>query len=1040
MKRSSIFIMMFFWCMSMTMAQKTITGTVVDDNDGPLIGASILVKGTSTGTVTDIDGKYNLEVDDSAEVLVFSYTGFQTQEITVGASNVIDVTLIQGTVLEEVVVTALGIERESRSLGYGVDQIDSKELTKAREANILNSLQGKVTGVQISNTGGNLGGSAKVVIRGVTSLSGRNNPLWVIDGQPFNDNQFASSGTGSSRITGTRDFGNGASVINPDDIENISVLKGAAATALYGSRAAAGAIIVTTKKGKSSQDGRASVSINSSVRFDELFVTPDYQQQYAMGDQAKYDSSAVGFDWGPRIAGQTVNYLAPSGESGPLRGFEDNGVKDFFETGQSFINNIAVSDGNEKMNYRLSFGALNQTGIVPASKLDRYNLSFNAGFNHSSKLKSSFGVQFIKLDSEGTAAAGANDPNIVGLTSFSSTLDQSAFIPWIDENGNQLNQPDPTSNNPYWIRNENRSDRDDTRILANAQLTFTPIENLDITGTFGYDFDQDNRLITNRKGTAQRLGGTFRVENRNAVQINTDIIARYSFDINDDISASVLGGFNYNFRERTGEFLNSTNLLVPEIFNPGNVEQNVPGRTFVEQILMGAYTSIDLSYRDWLTLTITGRNDWSSTLPLDNNSYFYPSVSAAFVFTDALGMESNILNYGKIRASYAQVGNDTDPYLLDFTFNPITTATGQYSLNNNFPFLGRSAYSKVNTVPPEGLLPENQISYEVGAELNFFDSRLNLDLAYFRTENTDQILQIPIPETTGFGFLTTNLGQVNTSGFEFSIDAIPLKFKKFRWNTIINFSSAITDVVELTEGLDDVIIASAFNSVQVRAVKGGTFELFAIPFERDSATGRPLINPNTGERIAGEARTFGSVLPDFTMGFVNSFDIGAFNLSFTIDWRSGGIMKPATVEGLIDGGLVTETLRNREGAFIDREGVLANADGTVRDNDIPVANAQAFWTSLNANSIGEGYIFDASFVKLREVAFNYTLPSSILGNSFIKNLTIGVEARNVALLYSVVPHIDPENNLFGSGADGFGIERNSTPTTRSFGFNLRANF
>ena len=862
------------------LAQRTITGTVTSEEGEPLIGASILLVGTSSGVVTDIDGNFTLNIPEGAEepVIQVSYTGFEPQEIKIDASNVVNVTMSQGQILDEVVVTALGIKKQSRTLGYSVDEVDSEELTKARSTNIVNSLQGKVTGVNINNSSGNLGGSSKVIIRGATSLSGRNDPLWVIDGQPFNNNQDVSG----SRITASRDFGNGASVLNPDDIESISVLKGAAATALYGSRAAAGAIIITTKRGKSGKGQGPQVTVNSSYRYDDFFVLPEYQQQYAMGSLTKYDSSSVGYDWGPEIVGQTVRSLPVTGESGPLQGVEDNGVRKFFDNGNTFINNFSISDGRDGFDYRISFGALNQTGIIPGSKLDRYNLNLNAGFNHSPRLQSRFGVQFIKTNSEGTAAAGANDPNIIGLgTSFSSTVDPDLYSPWIDDAGNQINTISPETNNPLWIRYENLNERDDTRILANASLTYSPIDRLELTGTFGYDFGQDNRLLTNRKGTIQRLGGTFQVDNINRIQLNSDVIARYSLDINPDLSISALGGFNYNRRQFALENLTSRDLLVPQLYAPGNTEQNVPTRDFTEQILMGLYTSIDLTFKDYLTLTITGRNDWSSTLPLDNNSYFYPSVSTAFVFSDAFELTNDFFSYGKLRASYAQVGNDTDPYQLDFNFIPVTTATGQYSLNVNFPYNGRLAFSKANTIPPTDLRPEQQTSYEVGAELQFFDYRLGLDVALFKTENRDQILALPIPESTGFGFFRTNVGQVNTSGIEIALDATPIKYKNFQWNTSINYSTANVDVIELADGVDKVQIASAFNSVTIEAVPGGGFELFGVAFARDSITGRPLINPEDGTRIAGETKSFGSVLPDFTMGFVNSFKIGDFNVSFT---------------------------------------------------------------------------------------------------------------------------------------------------------------
>ncbi len=1033
MKGILFFVVMLLSIIAYT--QTTVTGVVTDESGQSLIGANVLVKGTSIGAVTDFDGNYSIDVPDGSGILVFSYTGFQELEITIAGQSTINVALAEGTTLDEIVVTALGIEKQSSTLGYSIDEVSGSDLTQARESNILNSLQGKVTGVNISNTSGNLGGSAKIIIRGVTSLSGRNDPLFVVDGIPISNNQT----TTGSRITGNRDFGNGASVINPDDIATMSVLKGAAATALYGSRAAAGAIIITTKRGESN-GGNAKVSINSSLRFDDLFITPGYQQDYAMGALNKYDSSSVGFDWGPRIVGQTVDNLPAKGGPGQLQAVEDNGVKKFFETGKSYINNLAISDASDRMDYRLSFGALNQTGIVPGSSLDRYNISLNAGVNHNANFSSRFGVQFINTNSEGTAAAGANDPNIIGLSSFSSNLDPDWYTPWIDDAGNQINNVTPTSNNPYWLRFENKNEREDNRVLANFSMTYNPFDNLSISGKVGYDYDQDNRLLTNRKGTAQRIDGNFIVDKLNRTQLNTDIIANYNTDLGESLTLSVLGGFNYNNRTFSRETLTSTSLLVPELFDPGNTAQNVPTRAFSEQVLFGLYGQAELGYKDFLTLSLTGRNDWSSTLPTNNNSYFYPSASAAFLFSNAFNISDKVLSYGKLRASYAQVGNDTGPYQLDFNFFPITTATGQYSLNINFPFNSRLAFAKSNTIPPENLKPESQVSYELGAELKFFDYRLGLDVTYFKSENTDQILALPIPETTGFGFLRTNVGQVNTSGWEITLDATPISTKNFRWETMVNFSNPKTEVVKLAEGVDRVLIASGFSSVQVVAEEGKGFELFAIPFLIDSASGRPLINPVDGTRQAGIAKTMGSVLPDFSMGFVNTFRLGNFSVTGTVDWRSGGVMKSSTVENLQTGGLVIETAGNRQGTFIDRSGVLDNGDGTVRENDIPLSSTTAFWQSIDDNSIAEPFIFDASYVKLRELAITYSLPESVLGSTFIRGASIGVEGRNVALLYSKVPHVDPENTLFGSGADGFGIERASTPSTRSLGFNLRLTF
>jgi len=1018
--------------------ERTVSGKVTSAEDGSALpGVNVVVKGTTNGAVTGLDGDYKLSVPVEGGTLVFSFIGFATQEIEIGSRSVIDIQLSSDVKqLTEIVVTAVGIEKEKRSLGYGIDVLKSDELVKARETNIVNSLQGKVTGVQISNTSGNLGGSSKIIVRGVSSLSGRNNPLFIVDGIPINNAQTVTG----SRISGNRDFSNGAAVLNPDDIESMSVLKGAAATALYGSRAAAGAIVITTKKGKAGAGGKPTISVNSTVRFDDLFRIPDYQQTYAMGDLNKYDSSSVGFDWGPRIVGQTVNYLPITGETGPLTAVKDNGVKDFFETGITYLNNFAISDASERMDYRLSLTSLNQFGILPGSSLDRYTVNLNTGVKHSRYLRSRFGVQYINTSTVGTGAAGANDTNIIGLTSFSSTLDQNKFKPWIDAAGNQINQVEATQNNPYWLRKENHNDRDDDRFIGNYSLVFSPIEKLSITGRMGYDYEIDNRFLSNRKGTAQNINGNFTVDKMKRIELNTDIIATYNTDLSPDFSLNALLGWNYNKRQFSRETLNSQDLLIPELFAPGNVGQNVPSRGFSEQRLFGAYGQVDVSYKNWLTLSVTGRNDWSSTLPLNNNSYFYPSVSAAFVFTDAFNISNNILSYGKFRASYAEVGNDTGPYQLDFNFFPITTATGQYGLNVNFPFGGAQAFGKSNTIPPSNLQPERQKSYEFGTELKFFNGRIGLDIAYFNSKNINQILALPIPQTTGFGFLRTNVGRVDNEGLEVSLDATPLKFGDFSWNTLVNFSTVQQNVVELSKNTERVIIASAFNSVQVVAEVGKEFQLFAVPFLRDSISGRPIVDPEEGTRIPGEAKAMGSVLPDFTMGFVNNFSWKGITLSFTIDWRKGGIMKSSTVEGLQNNGLVQETAVNREGTFIDLTAVVDNGDGTFRDNDIPLRSAADFWKSINDNSIAEGFIFDASYIKLREASLSYTFPQSLFEKTFINNLSVGVEGRNLALLFANVPHIDPENSLFGSGADGFGIERASVPSTRSIGFNVKMSF
>ncbi|MDH5607922.1 MAG: TonB-dependent receptor, partial [Cyclobacteriaceae bacterium] len=538
----------------------------------------------------------------------------------------------------------------------------------------------------------------------------------------------------------------------------------------------------------------------------------------------------------------------------------------------------------------------------------------------------------------------------------------------------------------------------------------------------------------------QRINGNYDSDNILRTEITSDLIAAYNKNLTPDLEFSILSGFQYNDRQYQRQEIQGTSLLIPELFSPANAEQTVAIRDFSQRRLMGLYGQAEFIYKGWATLSLTARNDWSSTLPLDNNSYFYPSASLAFVFTDALNISNSILSYGKLRASYAQVGNDTDPYQLNFNFFPVTTASGQYSLNVNFPFDGRLAFAAGTQIPPSNLVPEQQTSYEFGADIQLFDGKIGLDVAYFKSRNENQILGLPIPQSTGFSRRLTNVGRVDQEGVEVTIEATPVQAGNFKWNTIVNFSHVESTVVELSDDVDRVVIASAFNSVQVVAVPGHEFQLSAIGFLRDSVSGRPVIDPNTGRRIPGEVQNFGTVLPDFVLGWVNNFSFKGVILSTTIDWKHGGVMKSSTVESLQNGGLVKETLLNREGTFIDTEGVILEADGTPRDNDVPVQNARDYWTALNDGSVAEPFIYDASYIKLRELGLSYALPQKFLANSFIGGVQVGVEGRNLALLYSKVPHIDPEANLFGSGADGFGVERASVPSTRSFGFNVRLTF
>jgi TonB-linked SusC/RagA family outer membrane protein len=1037
MKKLSLVLAALFFCVGSIMAQRTVSGTVTSDEGEPLIGATVLVKGTSTGSATDVDGKFSVNVPDDATALVFSYTGYSTLEVELGASNVVDVVMTYDVMrIDEVVVTASGIERQRKDLGYSITTVGGEELTVARETNVVNALQGKTSGVQITRQSGNLGGSTKILIRGVNSLSGNNNPLWVVDGVPIFDSNIATG----SRITGGFDVGNRAQDINPDDIESISILKGAAAAALYGSRASNGAIIVTTKRGK--KGDAAQITINSSLRFDNPLRLPDYQNEYAQGLDGKFNVQNLN-GWGPRIAGQTVEDFR--GEETQLEAFPTN-VEDFYETGRTLINNLAVAGGNENSDYRFSLTSLNQTGIFPNSELNRYTLSLNAGRKFSQKINSRFGINLVRTTSQGSVAQGANDPNVLSsiVTNLPRNIDLAVLDPWIDEStgvGEQLNPLTDMTNNPYWIAYENQFNTEVDRIYGNFMLQYEPTVWFDLTSRLGYDFAIDDRFRSNRKGTLGRLQGDFTNDLIQQRQFDYNLLATANRDLGENLFLKAIVGFNYNTRVLERNTIFAQELIVDELFSYSNVNVNNPSNDFSERRLFGLYADITLSFKEWLSLNVTGRNDWSSTLPIANNSYFYPSASLSFIFTDALNISNDILSYGKLRASYAQVGGDTDPYQLAFNYLPQVDAFGQFGTATTFPFNGSLAFSGPNTIPPgDELLPESVNSLEFGAELQFFQGRLGLDATYYNVVTTDQILAIAIPESTGFSFRRQNVGSTSNEGFEIELNADIIRTESFRWNTLVTFTSNRFTVDELAEGVDRLVINSGFNSIQIVATPGETYGLFGNQFLRASSDSTAIVvDPNTGLRQTGENGRLGDVFPNFIAGWTNNISWKGLNLRFTFDWRNGGLIYSETVQNMRSLGLAAETAVNREGSYIDTEAFIEGDDGTLRPNDIPVA-MQDFWGNYSAGNIAEGNVFDASFIKLREIALSYNLPKTWLNDGPIKGLSVGIEARNMALLYSQIPHIDPETNLFGSANDGAGIEFNSPPTARSIGGNLRITF
>jgi TonB-linked SusC/RagA family outer membrane protein len=1026
-------------CVTQVFAQnRTVTGLVTAKEDGlPIPGASVKVKGTSIGTQTGTNGKYQLSVPNGA-TLVFSFIGYASIELP-ATGDVVNVTLsAASSQLNEVVVTALGITREARSLGYSVGSLKGDDLTKSRETNVVNSLQGKIAGVHVSPSSGGLNSSSKVIIRGGSSLSGDNQPIFVIDGLPV-DNSAQQLQTSPSSVpsgVASADFGNRASDIPEDDIESISVLKGAAAAALYGTRAKNGAIIITTKKGKK---GQATIDFNSSVRFDNILVKPQFQNEYAQGQQGIYNLASLN-GWGPKIS-EVANQKFPNflGQQVTLQAYPDN-YSSFFQTGNTYLNSLAMSGADENGDYRVTFNNTVQTGTIPLQKLNKNSISINAGKKLPYGFDIRTNINYTRTNNVGLATQSSNDPNVIGsaILGLPRTVDiNQVRNNYLDSLGQQNTlTPARNGNNPYWILNNNIISGLNNHIYGNAIFSYKPTSWLSFSDNLGTDYYNEFRQALVRPGTIGALTGSLFTANIYNRTINNDFLITTDHKLTKDLSLKVIGGYSIydTYYQRDQSY--GQGLTVDQLYNFANAASVTTTNTSSRKRIQGVFADVGFSYKNWLYLNGTARNDWSSTLPVKNNSYFYPSVSSSFVFSELIG-PSKWLSSGKLRLSYANVGGDTNPYLLDFAYSPISSLSAQYSLATTFPFNGALGFSSPSQIPGlDKLKPQNQNTIEAGTELQFLNNRIGLDVTYYSNKTSNQIIPLSLPRSTGFSSFLTNVGDVKNRGFEVTLTGSPFKNKNgFGWTIDVNFNRN-KQTVTLPASITDYTIASGWSSLIVKAQTGKQNGIYGTGWLRDPQ-GNIVIDPSTGLRRTATNVRLGNVDPDWTGGINNTFSYKAFSLSFLVDIHKGGVVYSSTVSSLRTSGLGKETAANRGNIFIDK-GVIQNANGTYTPNTVPVQSMQDYWGQYSTSNT-EANIFDASFIKLREALFMFQLPSSFLQRNlkFFKAASIGIEGRNIWIIQKNVPNIDPEANFFGASSNGGGVEFNSQPSTRTIGFNLR---
>lgn len=1028
----------------------SISGTVKAAEDGsPLPGASVTIKGTTSGVTTNIEGHYQINVS-SGDVLIFSFLGHITEEVIVSDQKTIDVELNQEIIdLNEIVVTALGIKREKKALGYSVSEVSGEDLSLAKEVSIINSLSGKVAGVDISSTTAGPSGSIRVIIRGNSSLDNNNQPLYVVDGVPIDNSQLGSAG-----MWGGYDLGDGISSINPDDIESLSVLKGASAAALYGSRASNGVILITTKTGKAQKGIGVEFSSNYTVE-KLLSKFDDYQTVYGQGrdgmiptaDDAKTTQVAWGAQLDPNLQVPIYN-----GDIKPYGLVNDN-ILSFFRTGSTFTNTLSFSGGTENATIRVSASDMRNNDIVPKTGMNRNSFLLNSSLKLGSKLKIEGKINYVAENVKNRPALSDN-PNNVGLAvlGIAPNFDQA----WLSEGykDDYGRYVDWNSNiyriNPYWSVNEMSNNSKKDRVLGHLQLNYEFTRWLSLQLRGGTDFY--NFRFTNYfpQGTPVWETGQIQELNRKISENNYEALLKFNKELSPDFFVSAyLGGNIMQSNQETFD-LTGTNMVVPEVISITNFTNQTNSYSLYRRQVNSAYGAIQTGYKNMLFVDATFRNDWTSSLRKGNNSYFYPSVSGSFVFSSLLN-QSNYFNFGKVRASWAEVGGDADPYQLNLT----------YGLKN-FSLLGKPLGEITNlNIPNLDLVPTRSYYWEIGTDLRGFNNRIQLDVTYYSNSTINQILPLIVPSSSGYNNAIINAGEITNKGVEVSLTASVIKTNSFNWDIILNYAKNNNKVVKLHEQVKDYTLANArWAGAAIMATEGETYGVIVGKKILRDPNGNIVHNASGMPLYSDTQEILGNGTFDWTSGITNTFTFRNFVLSGLIDAKFGAEIYSMSDAIAYANGTATETLEGREEWYNSEEARLAAGistdewtptggyigkgvvnTGTEENpeyaaNTTPV-NPQDYWGSFFNNS-PEHFIYDASFVKLRELTFGYKIPYKILSKTPIGSASISFVSRNLFIIYKNTPNIDPESNY--NNGNGQGFEYGSLPSRRSFGFNLNIKF
>ena len=999
------------------MAQINVSGIVVSEAGESLPGVNIIEEGTTNGVITDFDGKFQLAVNSKDAVLQFSFIGFESLEVPVSGKTKFEIVLKENLKeLDEVVVTALGMKREKKTLGYSMQEVNTEDFSEVRSENIANMLQGKVAGVYISQSSSGTGGSTRVVMRGLNSLSGNNQPLWVVDGVPV-DNSY----TGSFNQWGGSDVATAASEINPDDIESISVLKGPNAAALYGSRAQNGAVVITTKKAK--QGEAVQVQYNGNYNWTNLNEGYDFQWLYGQGNAGKFDLSSKD-GWGPLMTGQTIENWRDSFYNREVGGYpmvaQDQRTNDFFRSGMNASNSLSIQGGGESLAARFAFTDSQIDGVTPDNSIDRKYFDLSTNFKYG-RLKVETKGTYTRQETKNRVALGE-----YGLMQMFTKMPANIRLEDLQDNMTvddiPMNWTGPSNEylNPYnLITNKKSSVTKRDRFTGVVNAAFELTDWLTIAGKTGMDYWQDHGSYYGLKSVSG-TNPSRSVSEARLREVNSDIMLRINKRFSDFSLSSNLGGaiMNRKYNSLGGS---SGTLVIYGFNNLSNGSSQTATEYETEKEIQSVFGNVQLGYKDYLFLDVTGRNDWSSTLPADNRSYFYPSVSLSGIVSEVVEMSEDI-DFLKLRASWAQVGNDTDPYRLSQVY-------GFSKINGNLIYAALP-----NTQPFYNLKPEETTSWEGGLDFRMFKNRVGLDFTYYNSNTTNQILTLATPQSTGYTSKFINAGKISSKGLEVMLNLVPVQTKDWEWELNLNWGTNTTECIELSDDVKTHVLGS-MRIGQVVVKEGEKFgDIMSRAFDRD-ANGNILVDDNGLPISSADYVKVGNMLPDWTGAVTSKLSYKDLTLNILVDIRSGGDILSVTDALATQAGTSARTVEGREKMVVD--GVVAST-GQPNKKEI---TAEKYWSYVGGPyGVGEAYMYDATYAKVREVSLGYNIPKSMLTKvSFLKAAKVSLVGRDLFYLVRHTPGTNPEgasNQQDWSQA----FELNSLPSSYNIGFNVNLTF